>query len=236
MCGGTPFRGFPGVSPRKRSLQARRARTATACATAPGTTGKDSKALMVEKERHSAAARGTEAALGAVNAAGRRVRGAGVWTLALVRRRGLDIATAVAVAGGALMLYAETLDLFRIVTPSGATANAPGSIRGAGDQHSWALGVVGVVLGVAAVLARWTRQRLPAWAAVVLAAIALAIVLIADVPDVTSSGVTTEIESGEANPEAGFWTALVGALLALGGAGALAVGLSRLAGERRARP
>lgn len=151
----------------------------------------------------------------------------------LVRRHLLDIAAAVAVIGGLLLLYAETLDLYRIVTPGGATASAPGSIKGAGDQHSWALGVIGVVLACGAVLARWTRQRLPAWAAAALAVLALAIVLIADLPDVTSSGLTSELETADAEPAGGFWVELAGASTALVGAVALALQLSRDAARRR---
>ena len=152
----------------------------------------------------------------------------------LVRRRSLEILTGLAVAGGLLLLYAETLDLYRIVTPGGATSNAAGSIQSGADQHSWALGVIGAVIAGAAVLARWTRQRLPAWAAAMLAVIALLIVLIGDIPDVTSSGLTTEIENGEAEPQSGFWVELVGAVLALAGAAGLALQLSR-AGARRSR-
>ena len=154
----------------------------------------------------------------------------------VVRRHLLDIAVVAAVIGGLLLLYAETFDLYKIVTPEGVTSNARGAIQSASDQHSWALGVIGVVLAGAAVLARWTRQRLPAWAAVVLAGAAVAIVLIGDLPDVTSSGLTTELESGDAQPQTGFWIELVGALLALGGTVGLALLLSREAVARRLRP
>ncbi len=153
-----------------------------------------------------------------------------------LRRHALDLAAALAVVGGLFLLYAETLDLYRIVTPGGATSNAAGSIQTGADQHSWALGVIGVVIGTAALLARWTRQRLPAWAAVALAVLALGIVLIADLPDVTSAGLTTEFETAEAQPEAGFWVELAGALAALGGATGLAWGLSRNAAARRRGP
>jgi hypothetical protein len=153
----------------------------------------------------------------------------------LLRRRSLEAAAVLAVVGGLLLLYAETLDLYRIVTPGGATSNAAGSIQSGADQHSWALGVIGVVIAAGAVLAGWTRQRQPAWAAAALAAIALGIVLIGDIPDVTSSGLTTEIETGEAEPQAGFWVELIGAVAALAGAAALAWQLSRDAGRRRRR-
>ncbi len=153
-----------------------------------------------------------------------------------VRRRSLAVATVLAVVGGLLLLYSETLDLYRIVTPGGATSNAAGSIRSGADQHSWALGVIGTVIAATALLAGWTRQRLPAWAAVVLAAIALLIVLIGDIPDVTSSGLTTEIEAGEAEPQPGFWVELGGAVVALAGAAGLAWQLSRADARRRTRP
>jgi hypothetical protein len=188
---------------------------------------------MPENEGQSAAARATEATLGAVSAAAARGRAAGLAMLGFGRRHALGAAAAAAVVGGLLLLYAETLELYRLVTPDGATANAPGSIRDASDQHSWALGVMGVVIALAALLARATRQRLPAWAALVISVIALAIVLIGDLPDVTSSGVTTEIETADAEPQAGFWLELAGVALALAGTGALAHGLSRT-GSRRA--
>jgi hypothetical protein len=152
-----------------------------------------------------------------------------------LRRHSLTAFAALAAIGGLLLVYAETLDLYRIATPGGTTSNAAGAIQSGADQHSWALGVIGAVIALGALLARWTRQRLPAWAVAALAVIALGIVLIGDLPDVTSSGLTTEIETGEAEPQAGFWVELVGALLALGGAGALAWALSREAAPHRER-
>jgi hypothetical protein len=60
---------------------------------------------------------------------------------------------------------------------------------------------------------------------------ALIVALAVDLPDVTASGVTTDLEVGDAEPAAGFWTELVGAA-------ALTVGaaiLSTLLHPRRAR-
>ena len=39
----------------------------------------------------------------------------------------------------------------------------------------------------------------------------------------TASGLTTELEIGDAEPQAGFWVELAGAVVALGGAAALAL-------------
>lgn len=145
----------------------------------------------------------------------------------LVRRRRLGIAAAVAVLGGLLLLYAEALDLYRIVTPSGSVSNAEGSVRTGSDQHSWALGVMGVAGAAAAVFARVTRQRLPAVAAAMLGLIALVIALAFDLPDVTASGVTTDLEIADAEPAAGFWFELAGAVVLTAGAGVLALLLPR---------
>lgn len=124
--------------------------------------------------------------------------------------------------GGLITLYAETLDLYRIVTPSGSISNAAGSVRTGAEQHSWALGVIGMAGAGAAVLAAATRQRLPALAAAMLGVIGLVVALAVDLPDVTASGVTTDLEVGDAEPAAGFWLELVGAIVVAAGAGALA--------------
>jgi len=180
---------------------------------------------------------GASSRRGALRALEEALEGAFLGFVRLLRRRAPDIALVVAVSGGLLLLYAETLDLYRVVTTSGATSSAAGSIQSGADQHSWALGVTGVVIAAAATLARWTGQRLPAWAAVALAVIALGIVLIADLPDVTSSGLTSELEQADAEAQSGFWVELIGALMALGGSAALALHLSgRAAAAGRRRP
>ena len=176
---------------------------------------------------------GDSSAVGALRTVEAALERAAAAPFRLLARRSVQAAAALAVVGGLLLLYAETLDLYRVVTPGGATSNAAGSIQSGADQHSWALGVIGVVIAVSALLAAWTRQRLPAWAGVVLAVMALAVVLVGDLPDVTSEGLTTEIESGEAEPEAGFWVELAGCGAALAGTALLAWLLSREAGRRR---
>ena len=77
-----------------------------------------------------------------------------------------------------------------------------------------------------------TRQRLPALAAAMLGLIALVIALAFDLPDVTASGVTTDLEIGDAEPAAGFWFELVGAVVLTAGAGVLALLLPRMTGAR----
>lgn len=147
--------------------------------------------------------------------------------LELLRRHGIGLATAVAVLGGVLLLYAETLDLYRILTPSGSVSNATGSVRTGSDQHSWAFAVMGVAGAAAAILSFVTRERLPALAAAMLGVIALVVALAVDLPDVTASGVTTDLEVGDAEPAAGFWIELAGALVMTAGAAVLASLLPR---------
>jgi hypothetical protein len=114
-------------------------------------------------------------------------------------------------------------------------SNAAGSVRTGSDQHSWAFAVIGVAGAGAAVLARVTRQRLPALAAAMLGVIALVTALAVDLPDVTASGVTTDLEVGDAEPAAGFWVELAGALVLTAGAAALASLLDSRPRARRER-
>ena len=186
---------------------------------------------MASKGAETASESRTEAPRG--GSARARVAALSARFAGLVRRRRLDIAATVAVLGGLLLLYAEALDLYRIVTPSGSVSNAEGSVRTGSDQHSWALGVMGVAGAAAAVFALLTRQRLPALAAAMLGLIALVIALAFDLPDVTASGVTTDLEIADAEPAAGFWVELAGAAVLTAGAGVLALLLAPV--ERRAR-
>jgi hypothetical protein len=75
--------------------------------------------------------------------------------------------------------------------------------------------VVGLAAGAAVLFARWAEHPLPALASAALGLIALLIVLIADLPDVTSSGLTRGKLIGEANPGPGFWVELVGAVVTI---------------------
>jgi hypothetical protein len=50
----------------------------------------------------------------------------------------------------------------------------------------------------------------------------IVVVLAVDLPDVTASGVTTDLEVGDAEPGAGFWVELAGAVVLTAGAGVLA--------------
>jgi hypothetical protein len=137
-----------------------------------------------------------------------RARQAG-W--AQVRARGLTIATVAALVGAALLVLSNFLDVVRFVDLRGELIPGAEATR----KGSEAMVVIGVAAGFAALFARWSEHSLPALASAALGALALAIVLIADLPDVTSSGITSGKLIGEADPGPGFWVELAGSLVVL---------------------
>jgi hypothetical protein len=144
-----------------------------------------------------------------------------------VRGQGLTIATVAALIGAALLVLSTFLDVVRFVDLNGDLIPGAAATR----QATSAMAVIGIAAGAAALFARWGEHSLPAVACAALGAIALAIVLIADLPDVTSSGITSGKLIGEANPGPGFWVELAGAVITLG-AGLL---LARLLALERSR-
>jgi hypothetical protein len=129
-----------------------------------------------------------------------------------VRARALTIATVAALLGAALLVLAHFLDVVRFVDLQGVLIPGAEATR----KGSAAMLVIGLAAGFAALFARWGEHSLPALASALLGAIALAIVLIANLPDVTSSGITSGKLIGEADPGPGFWVELAGSLLILG--------------------
>jgi hypothetical protein len=121
----------------------------------------------------------------------------------------LELVAVIALAGGTLMILGEFLTLFEVKRGSVVVAEQSG-----GDHHSYAFLVVGSASLVAVLVAR-SGHWPPAAGVAVLAALALAIVLIADLPDATSSGLTAGSRPAEAEPAAGFWVQTVGASIAL---------------------
>jgi hypothetical protein len=138
-------------------------------------------------------------------ATGRR----GVWNQ--LRARALTIATVAALVGAALLVLSSFLDVVRFVDLGGQLIPGAEATR----KGTAAMAVIGVGAGAAALTARWAEHSLPAIATAALGGIALAIVLIGDLPDVTSSGITSGKLIGEANPGPGFWVELAGSCLTL---------------------
>jgi hypothetical protein len=129
------------------------------------------------------------------------------------RTRLLGLATVAAFVGAALLVVAELVDLYHVVGANGELVAGAKATQTGGDHHHYALLVIGLAALVASMVARWTEQPLPAMAVAALGLIVLAVVLIGDLPDVTSSGITKTPEIGDAKPAVGFWLELAGALV-----------------------
>ena len=128
------------------------------------------------------------------------------------------------------LIVAEFLTLREI---KAVTAVPAGGITKAGAHHGYALAVVGVAALPMAVGAARGGSRPAAVAVTVLGAVALLIVLVADLPALNEEGIIGRTyDQAKAHPGAGFWVELVGALGLLGGG--LAV-LRRTAGTLRPR-
>jgi hypothetical protein len=154
----------------------------------------------------------------------------------LLRERALTIVTVGAIIGAALLVVAELVDLYHVVSPDGQLVAGAKATQTGGDHHSYALLVVGLAVLGATLAARWSAQPILAAAVAALGLIALTIVLIGDLPDVTSSGLTQgPLEEAEANPAIGFWLELAGAVVVLVAGLALAR-LLTVTGPRSPRP
>jgi hypothetical protein len=139
----------------------------------------------------------------------------------------VELVTALALLGGGLLIVADFLDLLRI-----EAGRLPVEQQSGGDQHSYAMLVIGIALIGATLLARSTGQWPPAGGAVVLAVIALAIALAGDLPEATRSDLVRGARLADADPAIGFWAELLGALLSLAGGAGLAYLLRPGPGDR----
>jgi hypothetical protein len=123
----------------------------------------------------------------------------------------IEIATVAALVGAVLMITAEFLDLFKVVSVSGSAIDE--ATRSGGENHGFALGVIGAVSIAAIFLARSTERWLPAAGAAVLGGLALLIVLLGDLPDTSRTELTDTHQIGKAEPAIGLWVELAGALM-----------------------
>jgi hypothetical protein len=153
------------------------------------------------------------------------------------------VVLAMAILGAALMIAAEfsTLRSVKVLTASCSDLADP-SLRGScvtsgGEEHSYAL----VLLGVAALMMAWGatvgRSRPAGAALAVLGAAALVIALVIDVPNVHKTGVLGDrFESAHAVAGPGLWMEIAGgALVFAAGVIAASVRRARPGGRRRER-
>ena len=198
--------------------------------TALETSGDVSRALSTENRPDEPRQGGLEAGVERILAGfetGRRA----AWRA--FRAHALTIVTVAALVGAALLVLSKFLDVVRFVDLGGEPIPGAESIR----KGTSAMVVIGIAAAIAALGARWAEHPLPALACAALGAIALAMVLIGDLPDVTSSGITRGKLIGEANPGPGFWIELAGAVITtaagLALARLLALDQARSRGARR---
>ena len=123
----------------------------------------------------------------------------------------------VPLVAGALMLVAGEFLVVREIRA--VTVVPPGGTETGGALHGYALAVIGVALLPMAYGAVWGRARPAAYALLVLALAACAIVLFVDRPLLDDTGsIGTVYELAEAHPGPGFTVEAAGAALALVGA------------------
>ena len=149
-----------------------------------------------------------------------RAAGASLWASRPSARAALAV-LALASVGGLLMVLADLLTLYA-VDVAGATCEdlaqpemADACVKSGGEQHLFGvalLGLLTIVMGWGA-----ARGSAPAAAALVACgAVALAIAVFLDLPDVYESGrIGANFEEADATPRIGFWLELAGASLAL---------------------
>jgi hypothetical protein len=155
----------------------------------------------------------------------RRDRGSrGATQRALLARWGV---LALGLAGGILLVVSDFTTLFEVTA---ITTVLPDGARTGGEQHSYAMLVLGVgalmMVGLGGLaLASGVAPARPAMLALAgLGAIALIIALVGDLPAVSSSGLVKDLQErydeAEGQARTGFWLELVGAALCLVAGGA----------------
>jgi hypothetical protein len=135
-------------------------------------------------------------------------------------------------AGAVLLVVADFSTLFEVKAVTAVLETRKG-----GEQHTYALALLGVVALPMTIGATLGRSRPAAIALVVLGLIALVIVAAVDLPDVNSTGLTRTFDAAEASPKTGFYLETLGtALLLVAGVGSLLFSRPEPAPPPRRRP
>jgi hypothetical protein len=138
--------------------------------------------------------------------------------------------------GAVLMIVSEfaTLRSVKVLTASCSDLADP-SLRGScvthgGEEHAYALVLLGVVAGLMSWGAAFGRSRPAGVALIAIGAAVVAIALLTDVPDIHKTGVLGErFDSAKATAGPGLWMEIAG------GALVLAAGVMASVGRRRRR-
>jgi peptidoglycan/LPS O-acetylase OafA/YrhL len=153
------------------------------------------------------------------------------------RFRPQDALPLACVAAAAMLAASELMTLFELTPPGGEAIQAVD----AADRHGYSLLVLGVFAIAAVIVALRTGARVAALAVAVAGTLALLIFLVVDLPDVNQVGTLDDARQSfidaRAEPQAGFWLELVGALgLALSGAALTTLEPEQLQRRRAAKP
>ena len=130
----------------------------------------------------------------------------------------IDLVLSGVLGPASMLIVAEFLDLYRVQRGAIVVREQTG-----GDHHSYALLVAGAAAIAAVLVARSTGAWPPAAAAATMGLLALFVVLFGDLPDANSSGLTADARIAEAEPAAGLWVELAGAVLTTTAGAALAI-------------
>ena len=116
-----------------------------------------------------------------------------------------------ALAGAVALVVAEFLTLWEVMVITVVKDSATG-----GEHHMYALAVIGVAAGLMAFGAISGGSRPAAFALLVLALSAIAVIGIIDLPDVNEEGfIGVAFEDAVARPKTGFYVETLGAALLL---------------------
>jgi hypothetical protein len=128
-----------------------------------------------------------------------------------------------ACVGGAILLCASQ---FMTVFELNSAGPAPQALIDSADQHWYAMAVLGVFGGLAAIGAVAAGSKPLAASVAVAGGTALLLFLLIDLPDAGATGVleseTIQFLNAKADPAGGFWIELIGALVLTVCGGALA--------------
>jgi hypothetical protein len=125
------------------------------------------------------------------------------------RPRARDYLLPAACGIGAVMLVASTFMVRFKIDVEGTIVER---VKG-GSSVAVALLLLGLLALLALIATMGTGARAPALAVALAGTIALALVLIGDLPDVNRRGTLSNFVTGKAVPGAGFWFELVGAVV-----------------------
>jgi hypothetical protein len=107
---------------------------------------------------------------------------------------------------GALLLVAAELSTLVEVSVAGSVIDRVGGA----EQHSYAVGLLGLIALVLAAAAVVVPSRPAALALAAVGVIVLAIVLLGDLPDVRRTGLNRALQPAAAAPGIGFWLEIAG--------------------------